>query len=151
MSYSKNIDVLQELREADQCLRETHADLRAEAESETLRYLADHMRKWEHVLKETLDTIEKEMKESTASTFKQATPHGSPVERIQDHLPPPKEPADFVAWSLQRHEDLAEWCRTLGENSPNDRTATLFNSLADELKGINRQLAADTRSVEQGA
>lgn len=150
MSYQTTMDVLNEFREAQTLLRESHADLRSDADSETLRYLVEHIRAWEEVMRKTLEELDKQMDASTASTFQQATPHGSPVDRVRDHLPAPREPAELANWSLKRHEELAEWCATLGQQSPNDRTADLFNSLAGELRGINRQLAADTRSLQQG-
>jgi hypothetical protein len=47
-------------------------------------------------------------------------------------------------------EELAAWCETLAQQSISDRTTELFQSLEDQIRGINRQLAADTRSLEQG-
>jgi len=149
MSYIDNTELLQELRQADQELREVQSDVRASTDSPLTRRIADHMHKWEEVLATTLDKIEEDMDKNTAETFNQATPHGSPSERLREHLPAPKDPKELATWTIQWHEELAEWCQTIGDQAISEKTADLFRKLAERLREVNRQLAADTRSLEQ--
>ncbi|MDF3130992.1 hypothetical protein P0Y35_17410 [Kiritimatiellaeota bacterium B1221] len=150
MSYNTNEELIREFREAEKLLREGNAAVESLSDSGVTQRLAQHMRKWEEVIHSTLDTCEKEMKEATENTFTQATPHASPVERIRESLPAPQDPGELVRWSLKRHEELADWCGTLAKQSITDRTTELFQGLADQIRGINRQLASDTQTMEQG-
>jgi hypothetical protein len=97
----------------------------------------------------TLEELEAQMSQTTEEAFTQATPHGSPLDRIRDHLPAPEETAELVNWSLKRHQELADWCASLADQSISDRTADVFRTLSEELRNINRQLATDTRALVQ--
>ena len=149
MSFTPNTTLIEQLREAEHLLRDAQQDKKDQADNPVTARVAEHFDQSEKLITDTLDRLEEDLDEKTLKAYHQNEPADSPVERLQTHLPPPSDPAEFVNWSLARHEELAAWCETLSGKTVLGQTSELFGQLSESLRGLNRQLAADTRSLEQ--
>ena len=150
MSFTPNTTLITHLREAEQLLRNVQRERRDHPSNPVTARVAEYFEQSERLITDTLDALEEDLDEKTLKAYHQNEPADSPVDRLRSHLPPPYDPAEFANWSLARHEELAEWCGTLSEKSILGPSKELFGRLSERLRSLNRQLAADTRSLEQG-
>ena len=149
MSYTKNQDLLDELNESVDLLRSEQNRSRNTETNGEKKHLIDYFQKREQLIRNTIENLKQDAKGKSGETFHQIEPSNSPVETIEENLPAPDGIVDFISWNLKRQEELACWCETLSEKEESKKIPDVFGNLADQLRTLNRELAANTRSIEQ--